>query len=87
MILVSVFVIITFFRTVINSKWRLIYTAFGNDQYFTVIAKLQSAGIKYKVVMPFSGMDTRNIRVLDNTQYDIYVKKEDEHKAITKINS
>lgn len=65
-----------------NRNWKLIYTTFGNEEYFKIISKLKDAGIKYKVVTPFRGMDTRNVRFIDNTQYDIYVKKEDEHKAI-----
>jgi protein associated with RNAse G/E len=81
-ILVSVFVVISFIRTVSNRNWKLIYSSFGNDDYFTIIAKLQSAGIKYKVVIPFTGVDNRNIRYIDQTQYDIYVRKEEEHLAI-----
>jgi hypothetical protein len=62
-----------------NRKWQLFYTAFGYDQYFMIIAKLNAAGVKFKTKSPVS---TRgDARFKDQTQYDIFVKKEEEHKA------
>lgn len=66
------------------SKYKcLIYTSFGCEDYFKVSNKLASAGIpfrtrtynnSYNSSSPFLGR-------VDNTQYDIYVRYEDEHKA------
>jgi hypothetical protein len=44
-----------------------------------IIAKLNAAGVKYKTKSPVS---TRgDARFNDQTQYDIFVKKEEEHMA------
>ncbi|MGI2329166.1 hypothetical protein [Planococcus sp. YIM B11945] len=78
-------------------KKCLVHTAFGNEQYFKAVQKFSEHGVSYDVgrktdnggilsmafgdsnrtVMPFAD----NARI-DNTQYDFYVTKEDEHLAI-----
>jgi flagellar biosynthesis/type III secretory pathway M-ring protein FliF/YscJ len=68
-------------RSFANRNWKLIYTTFGNEEYFKIIAKLSAKGIKYKVVTPQSGFEHPINRFKDQTQYDIYVKKEIEHLA------
>ncbi|WP_066062866.1 hypothetical protein [Neobacillus soli] len=79
MILVGLALIISFLQFLLNRKWTLIYTAIGYENYFGVIGKLKKAGVKYKSKTP---MNFRvDARFKDNTQYDIYVKKEDEHFA------
>ncbi|WCN38635.1 hypothetical protein [Aneurinibacillus uraniidurans] len=62
----------------------LVYTALNHDDYFKIVARLKSAGISYAVKTPSnsgyptpSGYSTSH----DYTQYDIYVKKENQHKA------
>ena len=73
------------------TKRTLIYTAFGNEKYLKMAGKLTSAGISFKTksrnnnriiggpnIFPVSFMDK-------STQYDIYVKKEDEYKAYQAI--
>lgn len=71
--------LISLLQLYFNRKWLLFYTAFGYDQYFMIIAKLNAAGVKYKTKSPVS---TRgDARFKDQTQYDIFVKKEEEHKA------
>ncbi|MFG6494631.1 hypothetical protein P8610_04685 [Fictibacillus sp. UD] len=60
---------------------KLIYTAFGQENYFKVISKLNSGGVKYKVRIPMQGLGARERPIVDNTQYDIYVKKEVAHRA------
>lgn len=84
-ILASVFIIIELIRTLSNRNWQLIYSAYGNEEYFTIIAKLRAQGIKYKIKSPFRGFDNRIDRFKDYTQYDIYVKKDEEHKAVKAI--
>jgi hypothetical protein len=80
--------VITLIPYLSNRKWTLLYTAFGSENYFGVIGKLKTAGINYKSKTPinFRGSESR---FLGNTQYDIYVKREEEHlanEALQKIN-
>jgi hypothetical protein len=78
-ILVLFYLLFSLLQHYFNRKWQLLYTAFGYDHYFTIIAKLNAAGVKYKTKSPVS---TRgDARFNDQTQYDIFVKKEEEHKA------
>jgi len=63
------------------SKHRcLVYTAFGHGQYSKIVGKLQSHGVSYRSKIWFSS-SSNSWGHTDNTQYDIYVKKEDENKA------
>ncbi|MDN3018962.1 hypothetical protein PH210_22580 [Paenibacillus sp. BSR1-1] len=79
-----VIILTTIIRTFLNRNWKLIYTAFGNEEYFRITAKLKSEEIKYKTVTPYS-FDNRTNRFKDNTQYDIYVKKDEEHLAVKSL--
>jgi len=77
--LVIIFLLIWLLQHYFNRKWKPFYTAFGHDNYFMIIAKLNAAGVKYKTKSPVS---TRgDARFIDQTQYDIFVKEEEEHKA------
>ncbi|MFC0237279.1 MULTISPECIES: hypothetical protein [Fictibacillus] len=60
---------------------NLIYTAFGQENYFNVTAKLKADGVPYKVRIPGQAFGDRERSIIDNTQYDIYVKKADAHLA------
>ncbi len=62
-------------------NWTLIYTAFGQENYFKVISKLNSGGLKFKVKIPVQSLGARERPIVDNTQYDIYVKNEEAHRA------
>jgi hypothetical protein len=68
-----------------KGKYRcLIYTALNHDDYFKVTGRLHSTGIKYNAkVRMNSGQHTSSSfsTAHDYTQYDIYVSKEDEHRA------
>ncbi|ANX11752.1 hypothetical protein ABE41_007000 [Fictibacillus arsenicus] len=66
----------------LNQNWKLYYTAFGQENYFKVVSQLQSDGIKYKVKVPLQFDRERSFN--DNTQYDIYVKKDEVHRASIK---
>ncbi|WP_040203433.1 hypothetical protein [Neobacillus jeddahensis] len=81
-ILTLAFIAIPIFRTFSNRNWKLIYSTIGNEEYFRIIAKLKSDGIKFKTETPYRGFDHRMDRFKDHTQYDIYVKKEEEHLAV-----
>jgi hypothetical protein len=70
-------------QLVSNRNWKLLYTAFGSENYFKVIGKLKSAGIKHKTKSRVNLGHENNFK--DFTQYDIYVKKEDEHKTQTAL--
>lgn len=75
--------LISIIQILVNRNWRLIYTAYGYQNYFTIIGKLKNNGISYKTKLP---MNVRVARFHDNKQYDIYVKKELEHRAVEAIN-
>ena len=83
--LVIVFLVFSFLKFYLNRKWRLIYTAFGSDNYFRVVGKLNAAGIKYKTNTPVNLRD--DIRFKDFTQYDILVREEDELRAQAALRS
>lgn len=76
--------LISLVQIFLDRKWKLIYTAYGYEDYYKIISKLKSNGVKYKTKLP---MNLRSIRFKDNTQYDIYVKKEMEHIAINSMNN
>lgn len=66
----------------------LIYTAMGSQDYFRVAYKLEAAGVSFRTktfdnMRHFQSYFPRE----DNTQYDIYVAKEDEHNAQIAIHS
>ncbi|RJS62568.1 hypothetical protein CJ483_12595 [Bacillus sp. PK3_68] len=65
-----------------NRKWKLVRTVHGHESYYMVVGKLKSNGVSYKTKTPIN-FGHRSFS--DNTQYDIYVKKEEEHKAITAL--
>jgi hypothetical protein len=81
-ILVIIFISISISRSFYNRNWALIYTAYGNEKYFSIIAKLKAEGVKFRINIPNRGFDNRVDRFKDNTQYDIYVKKDEEHIAV-----
>jgi hypothetical protein len=62
-------------------KWALLYTTFTNEDYFQIASKLDRNGIRYttKIRVDFRGFYRT---VTDHKQIDIYVKKEDEYKAV-----
>jgi hypothetical protein len=69
-----------------NRKWILIYTAFGYEKYFCVASALKDGGVKYKTNTPIGAIRNRELINHDFTQYDIYVKKDDEGRAISAMN-
>ncbi|RZT23511.1 hypothetical protein [Fictibacillus sp. BK138] len=77
-------IIILFFmlKMYLNGNWKLYHTAFGQENYFKAVSQLQSDGIKYKVKIPLQFDRERSFN--DNTQYDIYVKKDEVHRASIK---
>lgn len=78
-------------RYLFMERKHLAYTAFGQDMYFKACHKLDQHGVNYDVarksmtsLFDTSGQtaipSTRN-QDIANTQYDFYVKQEDEHRA------
>ncbi|MFP3392703.1 hypothetical protein [Brevibacillus sp. SIMBA_040] len=77
----------SFFHALFSKYKCLIYTAFGHEKYLQIVHKLRAAGVQFRTRTysqqgnqfgsPVFGLFPRN----DFTQYDIYVKKDDEHKA------
>ncbi|MFE1245049.1 hypothetical protein ACFW35_13030 [Fictibacillus sp. NPDC058756] len=78
-IVIGIIIIVSFIKLYLNLNWKLYYTAFGQENYFKVVSQLQSDGIKYKVKVPLQFDRERSFN--DNTQYDIYVKKDEVHRA------
>ncbi|MEJ9232932.1 hypothetical protein LAV79_26680 [Peribacillus butanolivorans] len=79
--LVFVIVFIATTQLISNRYWKCIYTTFGYENYFKVVAKLKSEGITYKTKTPINiGSENLQNR-MDSTQYDVFVKNEDEQKA------
>ena len=66
--------------------WRCIYTAFGNENYYKVVAKLERDGIQFKTKTPMNLGSGNFQNRHETTQYDVFVKKEQEHLAQRAIN-
>jgi hypothetical protein len=77
---IAVGVLSSLIKHLLNRNWTLVYTAFGNENYLKIAAKLQEDGVPYKTETPADFRTPRN-GFNDQTQYDIYVKKTDEHKS------
>ncbi len=69
----------------IFSKKKLVYSAFGNDNYYRIISKLKSNGVKYSIKTNIDYGHKRDFINSKYIQYDIYVREEDEQKAIEAI--
>ena len=69
------------FRMLFSKHKCLIYTAFGNDDYYKVVGKLSVGGVSYETVSIRNSNSNQYFSGNDNTQYDIYVKEEEKHKA------
>ncbi|WP_053363333.1 hypothetical protein [Bacillus sp. FJAT-27251] len=80
-IILSIFIFISVIKAVSNRNWTLISSTYGHEEYYKVIGKLKTEGVRFKVDTPHRGYDHRVDRFMDNTQYDIYVKKGHEHLA------
>jgi hypothetical protein len=69
-------------RMLFSNYKCLVYTAFGNDDYYKVVGKLSGDGVSYETVsIRNPNINQYFARNNDLTQYDIYVKEEDKHKA------
>ncbi len=73
-VLSLLFVIYSLIRSYQNRKWKLISSCLEQDEYSNLITMLKLSGIPYKVQVPS--------KQYKHTQYDIYVKIEDEIRAI-----
>ena len=69
------------FRMLFSKHKCLVYSAFGNDDYYKVVGKLSGGGVSYETVSIRNSNSNQYFSKNDNTQYDIYVKEEDKHKA------
>ncbi|MFZ3579731.1 hypothetical protein [Virgibacillus sp. DJP39] len=75
------FVKMGLFRMLFSKYKNLVYTAFGNEKYFKIAGKLKEDGVPYQTVIVRNPNVNQTIGHSDNTQYDIYVKEGDKHKA------
>lgn len=71
-VLSLLFVIFSLYRSHQNGKWKLISSCMNKEEYLLIINILKTADIPYKIQPPTAGQ----------SHYDIYVKIEDEVKAI-----
>ncbi|MFD1030167.1 hypothetical protein [Metaplanococcus flavidus] len=78
-------------RYLFFEKKHLAYTAFGNDSYYQASSRLNAAGIDFDAKLKLTaktygtsshGADqfVRNA-IVDTTEYDFFVRKEDKYKA------
>ncbi|KHE73196.1 hypothetical protein [Halobacillus sp. BBL2006] len=71
-----------------SSKKTLVYSAFSQKDYFTVISKLKAASIKYRIATTSNMSSPPGGSYNDfGTEYKVYVKKEDEEEAARAIHS
>jgi len=75
--LLIIFLFYRLLQLYLSRNWVLFYTAFGHDNYFKIITKLNNAGVKYRTKTPVSTRGN-DLRFMDQTQYDIFVKKDEE---------
>ncbi|WLD92588.1 hypothetical protein [Alkalihalobacillus sp. AL-G] len=83
-VIFGVIIISSLNRSLFKRNWQMIYTAFGYNDYIRVISRLKNHGVKYKTQIP-TDLNSRERTFKDNTQYDIYVKKDDEHQAVNAL--
>ncbi|MGE7765072.1 hypothetical protein [Peribacillus sp. NPDC096540] len=80
-ILVFVIAFVLTAKLISYKYWTCIYTAFGDDNYFKVIAKLENEGIQFKTKTPMN-LGSKDFQSRHKTtQYDVFVKKEHEQIA------
>ena len=65
---------------VFSNKKSHVYSAFGQKDYFRIVNKLRSKGVKYRVRI-VRDLSSRQVYKDNYTQYDFFVKKEDVGKA------
>lgn len=78
-------------RMLFFKKKHLVYTAFGQDSYFQAANRLSAAGINYDAKLKMTAqtygssthMADQFVRgaIVDNTEYDFFVRKEDKYRA------
>jgi hypothetical protein len=68
-------------------NWTSIIITFNDEHYFKVVDKLKQAGIQYKTKSLFNQTTTQMFGGNRQRQYEIYVKKNDTHKATQQLNS
>ncbi|CAM3316059.1 MULTISPECIES: hypothetical protein [Brevibacillus] len=75
------------FARFFSSHKCLIYTAMGSEAYFRVAYRLKAAGVSFRTrtISDYGGHNREFFPLTDHIQYDIYVKAEDEHKALSAI--
>ncbi|HEY9577810.1 MAG TPA: hypothetical protein VIR64_09065 [Pseudobacillus sp.] len=80
--LIAILIVAFALNFIRNRKWKLLRTVHGHESYYAVVGKLRNHGVPYKIRTPitFGGRSFH-----DNTQYDIYVKEEDEHMAVAAL--
>lgn len=79
---------IRLFKSLFSPK-VLVYVAQNDEDYFRILRKLDDCNVRYSVKKPMNlngpagGWTSRDTQISYN---EIYVKKEDEYKALTAIN-
>lgn len=68
-------------------KKVLVYSAFGEEDYFRIAGKLRNHGVKFETHIPNTARLSKNNFHFETRQYYIYVKEEDEHNAVTVIHT
>ena len=72
--------IVDILEHLLSNKKSLVYSAFGQKDYYRVIDKLQNSRVPYRTRID-RNMSSRHTYNDNFTQYDIFVKEEDVGKA------
>ncbi|MRH42588.1 hypothetical protein GH741_07810 [Aquibacillus halophilus] len=75
-----------FLYYLLHKKYKQVYIAFGNEDYYRVIDKLKNNGIVYKVKI-ITNQRSNDLNPAHSSQYEIYVKDRLEQKALSTIHS
>lgn len=78
-------------RLLFLKRKHLVYTTFGNESYYLASSRLSGAGIQYDAKLKLTAnvygtsshaadQFVRN-SIVDTTQYDFFVSKEDQYRA------
>jgi hypothetical protein len=73
--------LINFFLFLFSKHRCLVHTALGIERYFKAVNELERAGVSFRISTRARYTTYPVLGHSDNTQYDIFVKKEDDYKA------
>jgi hypothetical protein len=79
--------IMNIFMFLFSKHKRLVFTSFNPSEYYDAVNKLIIHGVSYRSRITSHDRGTMSSNRNDSTQYDIFVKKDEEYLAEKAINS